>query len=556
MPGVTTLELVVALGSVSERESAARQLADRLGVERLILMIRDPQLHAMIPAPGFPQTLRGGPEWRHFVARCTSPGRFEQVVDIPPGSPALARAVISGALALVMIGGDPLPAELAVVESLLPLLSVALLAEQEAVLARGAAADAQRAAGRSHALADSLEAARAEASKLNVELREEHRRKDDFLAMLAHELRNPLSPLVTSIELLRRQRDPTPAMVHQLDIMSRQLRQLTRLVEDLLDVSRVSRGRIELRRLRLLLGEMLTDAIESARPLLDARGHSVVLHLPPDVLPLDADNVRLTQVFSNLIHNAAKYTDPSGRLEVSAAREGADAVVKFRDNGIGITEEMLPRVFDLFSQAPVSLARAQGGLGVGLTLVRALVELHGGSVTAESEGLGRGSTFTVRLPLAEGITARIAEMPPARMDATDRAMRVLIVDDNHDAADSLGDIWRLMGHHAEVAYSSIQALQVAADLEPDLVLLDIGLPEFDGYEVARRMRRILGHHARLVALTGYGSDEDRRRSREAGFDEHVVKPASPESFAGIAQRAGARALASHSAAPVPPRTPD
>jgi CheY-like chemotaxis protein len=256
---------------------------------------------------------------------------------------------------------------------------------------------------------------------------------------------------------------------------------------------------------------------------------------------LDADSVRLTQVFSNLLNNAAKYTDPAGRIDVNAAREGDEVVIRLKDNGIGIAPEMLPRVFDLFAQAPVSLDRAQGGLGVGLTLVRALVELHGGKVAASSEGLGRGSLFTVSLPLS---SARVgaSPAPEAPKEASPpAALRVLIVDDNKDAADSMGDLWRLMGHHAEVAYSGTAALQIAGDLEPDLVLLDIGLPEIDGYEVARRMRRAVARSVRFVALTGYGTEDDKRRSREAGFDEHVVKPVDPAALAGIAERAGVRA---------------
>ena len=469
--------------------------------------------------------------------------RRKPTVEFPPGARTPAVAIVTGGLALVMLGGRPIEAELAAVDTLLPLLRVALDAEQDAMLARSQAVDAAGMASRAQALTSALEGARAEAAKLNVELREEQRRKDDFLAMLAHELRNPLTPLVTAIELLRHKRADGRATDRQLDIMSRQLRQLTRLVEDLLDVSRVSHGRIELRRAPVLLAEVLGDAIEASRPLLDARGHSITLELPAEPLQLNADNVRLTQVFSNLVHNAAKYTGAAGRIVVSAERQGDEAVVRVEDNGVGIAAEMLPRVFDLFTQAPVSLARAEGGLGLGLTLVRSLVDLHGGRVTVHSAGLGCGSTFTVSLPLAMRMPARI-EPPGLRrspIPLADQSLRVLIVDDNRDAADSLAEIWRLMGHHPEVAYSGITALQMAGDLEPDLVLLDIGLPELDGYEVARRMRRFLRRDVRFVALTGYGAEEDKRRSREAGFDEHVLKPVSPDALAGIAERAASRA---------------
>jgi CheY-like chemotaxis protein len=256
-----------------------------------------------------------------------------------------------------------------------------------------------------------------------------------------------------------------------------------------------------------------------------------------------ADGMRLFQVFANLIHNAAKYTDPGGRLAIDARREGGEAMVRITDNGIGISAEMLPRVFDLFAQASGSTDRAQGGLGVGLTLVRSLVELHGGSVAAESGGTGQGSSFVVRLPLAPAVAPD--ERPaaiPAVAPAAARPLNVLVVDDNQDAADSMALTLRLMGHHAQTAYSGLAALQAAADLDADLILLDIGLPELDGHEVGRRLRRIAPRNAWFVALTGYGSDEDRRRSREAGFDEHVLKPLMPDALKSILSRAAARRL--------------
>jgi CheY-like chemotaxis protein/two-component sensor histidine kinase len=342
---------------------------------------------------------------------------------------------------------------------------------------------------------------------------------------------------VTSIDLLRRAPDARAAARH-LDIMARQTGQMSRLVEDLLDVSRVSRGRIELRRHRILLNDVLRDAVEAIRPTLQLRRHELKLGMADEELPVNGDGVRLTQVFSNLLHNAAKYTDPNGRIEVATFRDGDHAVVRVRDNGIGMAPEMLPRVFDLFAQAPVSLDRAQGGLGIGLTLVRALIELHGGEAVAESEGLGRGSVFTVRLPIMKRAASR-ADPAPAQppVPENERSLRVLVVDDNEDAANSLADVLRLTGHHAEVAFSGAKALQAATDLDADLVLLDIGLPDMDGFEVARRLRRIVRRDCRLVAVTGYGTAEDTRRSLEAGFDEHVVKPVMSETLAAVIHRA-------------------
>ena len=521
-----TIELFIALSVPEGREEAARGIAERCAVEQFLLMVRDPEVGILVPAPGFPPTLRGGASWREFLKQCAIPGRHRMRVEMPLGRERDALCVHAHGLAAILLGGPAEPGELATVERLLPMLAHALQAEHRARISAAAAADARGIASRAEALATALEASRAEQARLNAKLREEHRRKDDFLAMLAHELRNPLTPLVTSIELLRR---AGSAPERHLDIMARQVRQLSRLVEDLLDVSRVSRGRIELRRTRLALDEVAADAVEAARPVLEARRHVVTLERPPSPIFVHGDNVRLTQVFSNLLHNAAKYTDPGGRIALRVWQEGQEARAEVSDNGVGIEPSLLDSVFDLFAQAPVSLARAQGGLGIGLTLVRALVELHGGSVSARSDGIGRGSSFLLRLPLA------VETDMPARTPATPAAheespLRVLIVDDNEDAADSLADILRLLGHHAEVAYSGMQALQLAADVDADVILLDIGLPEMDGYEVARRLRRTLPRDVRLVALTGYGAAEDKRRAREAGFDAHVVKPVMPETI--------------------------
>ncbi|HUP29539.1 MAG TPA: hybrid sensor histidine kinase/response regulator, partial [Usitatibacter sp.] len=343
-------------------------------------------------------------------------------------------------------------------------------------------------------------------------------------------------PLVTSIELIRRA--DGLASTKQLEIMSRQVRQLSRLVEDLLDVSRVSRNRIDLRRHRMLLVDAISDALEASRPFLDSRRQRVDLHVEDPSVQVFADNVRLAQVFANLFHNAGKYTDPGGEIRISAGCQGDVAFVRVEDNGIGIAPGMLGSIFDLFTQAPTSLERAQGGLGIGLTLVKALVELHGGDVEARSEGLGRGSTFIVRIPvMAEATVVPTAQAPAsAAAENSDRPLRVLVVDDNEDAANSMADVLRLMGHHAEVAFSGMKAMHMAEDVEPDLVLLDIGLPEIDGYEVARRLRRSR-RRVRLVAVTGYGAESDKRLSRDAGFDEHVTKPVMPETLAAVIERA-------------------
>ena len=528
-------DLFVRLGAREHRLEAARALARRMGVDQLLLLARDPDLGVLLPAPGFPQTLDSGPAWRSFVGRCQDHSRSTGEVDLPPGTRRSALALNAGEVVAVLIGGTPRE-KVAAFERLLPLIGRTFVAEEEAMMARAEAAASRESAERAHSLASALDAARRESARLNAELREEQRRKDDFLAMLAHELRNPLAPLATTIELLRRPGAVMDGAVRQLDVMARQVGQLSRLVEDLLDVSRVSRGRIELRRERLAVERILADSVEAARPLIESRQQKLELTVPDEKHWVEADQVRLSQIFSNLLHNASKYTDPGGQIRVSLTTEASEAVIRFADDGIGIESEALTRIFDLFVQAPAG-GRAQAGIGIGLTLVRALVRLHAGSVTAESPGLGRGSTFTVRLPLVEAPRPQAAPRPGGEESDRREALRVLVVDDNQDAADSLGEILSLLlGHHAEVAYSGAMALQIASDLDPDLLFLDIGMPEMDGFELARRLRRVLRRDAYFVALTGYGGEEDRRRSRDSGFDEHVVKPLMVEALKEVVGR--------------------
>jgi CheY-like chemotaxis protein len=315
------------------------------------------------------------------------------------------------------------------------------------------------------------------------------------------------------------------------DIMERQLAHMVRLVDDLLDVSRVSRGKVELRRERLAVATILEHAVETSRPLIDAGRHALTVRAPAAPLWIFGDLTRLAQVFSNLLNNAAKFTAAGGAIELSAAAEADQVVIRVRDNGAGIPAEMLPRVFDMFAQVDRTLDRAQGGLGIGLALARGLVEMHGGTTEADSPGLGFGSTFTVRLPrAAEGD----ATDEPNRAAGPAPRRRILVVDDNVDGAESLALLLELGGHEIATAHGGREALAVAATFAPDVVLLDIGLPELDGYEVARRLRadpRTAG--ARLIALTGWGSDADKQRSHDAGFDAHLTKPVDAATLAEV-----------------------
>jgi two-component system CheB/CheR fusion protein len=359
------------------------------------------------------------------------------------------------------------------------------------------------------------------------ELREADRRKDEFLAMLAHELRNPLAPILNAVEVLDHA-DPADQELTSTfrTVIARQVEHMKRLLDDLLDVSRVSQGKIQLRKQSVDLGALLLQAVEVSRPMIVEKQQQLSLTLAHGPLPLEADPTRVVQVFANIVNNAAKYTDPGGHIWLSVGTEGGEAVVRVRDDGMGMSPELLSRAFDLFVQETRSLDRAQGGLGIGLTMVRTLVKLHGGSVRALSDGPGRGSELVVRLPLTPG--AKVAPAPsareaPAAVPAA-ASLRVLVVDDNVDAARALGHLLKLLGHEVALAHDGPAALAAAAAAPPELVLLDIGLPGMDGYAVAERLRAAGHGRAALVALTGYGQDEHLRRSASAGFDHHLIKP--------------------------------
>jgi PAS domain S-box-containing protein len=359
------------------------------------------------------------------------------------------------------------------------------------------------------------------------ELLEADRRKDEFLAMLSHELRNPLAPILNAVEILHGAKpEDQDLAVNYRAIIARQVRHMKRLLDDLLDVSRVRQGKIQLQKRPIELGALLLEAVEISRPLIAEKRQQLSLSLAQDLLPMDADPTRLVQVFANLLNNAAKYTDAHGHITLAVTVEDGEAVVKVRDDGTGMTPELLARVFDLFVQETRSLDRAQGGLGIGLTMVRTLVQMHGGSVRALSDGPGRGSEFVVRLPLATPVPAGPPprEKPQATEGGARPGLRVLVVDDNADATQALQYLLKQLGHDVTVAHDGPAALAAAASIGPDLVLLDIGLPGMDGYAVAAALREAGHDRAALVALTGYAQDEHHHRSSRAGFDRHLVKP--------------------------------
>jgi PAS domain S-box-containing protein len=372
-------------------------------------------------------------------------------------------------------------------------------------------------------------------------LAELHHRKDEFLAMLSHELRNPLSAIFNALHILRLEETENPIQRKAKIVLERQVGQLAHLIDDLLDVSRVITGRIQLHRERLEMRGIVERALESVRSLIEQRKHELSVSLPAEPVWLQGDSTRMEQVVVNLLNNAAKYTDEGGHIWITVEEERGEVVLRVRDTGVGIAPELLPRIFDLFTQAVRTLDRSQGGLGIGLSLVQKLVELHGGSVEARSTGLGQGSEFIVRLPaLSSAGESKYAPLETAKRAA--QTSRVLVVDDNRDAADVLVMMLQMFGHEVQAAYTGQTAVEMAVEYQPDVVLLDIGLPDMNGYEVARHLRQQpQTKDVRLIAMTGYGQDSDRQRSEEAGCEQHLVKPVDPQKLQELLARPGSRA---------------
>lgn len=408
-------------------------------------------------------------------------------------------------------------------------------------------------------LYQNLQAEIAERRQAEARLAEVNRRKDEFLAMLSHELRNPLAPIRNAIEVIRRFGPQDAKLVWATDITERQIRQLTRLVDELLDVARISQGKIVLRQAPLDLAALVEQCVETQRPLMAARKQLLTQAMPPGAVWVRGDSDRLQQVVNNLLNNAIKYTPDGGRLHLAVVAEPGEVMVALRDNGMGIEAELLPRVFDLFEQGQRTLDRTQGGLGVGLTLVQRLVRMHGGRVEASSAGPGLGAEFRVYLP-CEAAASGVERTPATdgEVQASPAGRRIMLVEDNPDVAETTAAMLTLSGHTVGIARDGKEALAYAVEFLPEVVLLDVGLPMMDGYEVARRLRELPQvRHARLIALTGYGQASDRQRGREAGFDEHLLKPVDPQMLTDLISRlprqAGAAAASEPAAtAPKPP----
>jgi signal transduction histidine kinase/ActR/RegA family two-component response regulator len=538
-----TFSLAVALADSATRQRAAEDLARHAGATSLLVFAEDRELGAFLPAPGFPQTLPGGAAWRALLARLHTEGVHAGDVGYPTAEALVpATACVASGIALVFVGG---PCDAAVVETvvaLAPLLASAFRAEYAASAARGELKVAQQHAQQAETLAIALDAARAEVERTLLTLEKQTQSldearvraeeaavaKDEFLAMLGHELRNPMSPILTALQLMRLKGLDS----REQDVIDRQVANLMRLVDDLLDVSRITRGKIELRQERVELAEVAARAIELSSPVLEKKRQVLAVEIPSRGLMLNADPSRLSQILANLLTNAAKYSDEESRVVFAAERAGDRVRIRVKDEGIGIGPDMLARVFDLFVQQRQSVDRSQGGLGLGLAIVRSLVELHGGTVRAHSQGEGRGSEFVVELPLASG-QRRDATPPDAAVAATPSRAgsreRVLIVDDNEDARVLLSEALSSLGYVVRTAGDGPGALRLAQEFAPQVALLDIGLPVMDGYELAERLRDSTPAHSLcLIAVTGYGQSADRARALDVGFDAHVVKPLTLE----------------------------
>lgn len=365
-------------------------------------------------------------------------------------------------------------------------------------------------------------------------LKEADRSKNEFLATLAHELRNPLAPIRAAVKILELKAKVTPDSRAALEVIDRQTRQMARLIDDLLDIARITSNKLELRKERIQLREVFNMAVETSRPLIDQRGQKLTVKTPAQPIYLDGDVVRLAQVVSNLLNNAAKYTERGGQIWLTAARRGHDAIVTVRDTGIGIPRESLPRIFEMFTQADRSSYQSSGGLGIGLTLVKRLVQMHGGNIMAHSEGTGKGSEFSLALPMMDRpprVKAKRVKQVTGSDSGRGTPCRILVVDDNRDSAESLGLLLELLGNEVRVVHDGLTAVRIADEFQPRVVLMDIGLPSLNGYDAARQIRQQpSGAQAVLIAVTGWGQEVDRQCSRDAGFDHHLVKPLDPDTL--------------------------
>lgn len=546
----TAAHLISSLAEPSRRPEAAQRLATYLGAAALVILVEDRAVDAYLPAPGFSQTLLGGASWRAFLERARQPGVFCGHVDYPaPNRSVRAVSYCAAGILLVFIDTTSDVRRIESVDVLVPLLGSTLALEHAQMVARGELRAAQEHARQAESLARALDAARAELDRTVLALGQQAREledararseaatlaKDEFLAMLGHELRNPLSPILTALQLMRLKNQSS----REQDVIERQVQTLMRLVDDLLDVSRITQGKVELRKERIELAEVAARAIEMSSPVLEKKRQVLDITIPTRGLAIDADPFRMAQVLANLLTNAAKYSDAATRIDLVADQHDQRVRVRVKDQGIGIPPGLLDRVFEPFVQNRQGIERSQGGLGLGLAIVRSLVALHGGTVSAFSRGEGRGSEFVVELPAAEteGLQGRALDGIGPALTHTHTGGRVLVVDDNDDAATLMSEALHALGYVVRTAPDGPTALRIADSFQPDVALLDIGLPIMDGYELARHLRQLDSmNDLHLIAVTGYGQVEDKRRSEAAGFVAHLVKPIDLEELGRVLGR--------------------
>ncbi len=540
MSVLETVRLAAALADATGRPVAAERLARHLGASALVILVKDTEAGEFVPAPGFAPTLPGGPAWRSLLNSPPASGFHTCQLGYPTAATLVPACVLAEAGLLLIFFGACDAVKLAAVAGIAPLLASTMNAEHAALGARGELAVARSQSRQAEVLAKALDAARSDNERTVRELERQTRElqeararaeegvraKDEFLAMLGHELRNPLSPIVTALQLMRLKDQSS----REQDIIERQVASLMRLVDDLLDVSRITQGKIDLRKTRTELAEVAARAIEMSSPMLEKKQQQLSVDIPARGCIVEVDPSRMAQVLANLLTNASKYSDANTQIEFKAAREDGHVRISVRDQGIGISPQMLDVVFGLFVQNRQSIERSQGGLGLGLAIVHSLVVLHGGTVTAHSQGEGKGSEFVVQLPLAEGrVSVAPAPQTPTTVAGLHRTSRdvarVLVVDDNDDATTLINEALDSLGYQVRTAPDGPAALRIAAEFKPQVALLDIGLPVMDGYELAQRLRAAPGMETlRLVAVTGYGQRKDKRRSKQAGFEAHLVKP--------------------------------
>jgi signal transduction histidine kinase/CheY-like chemotaxis protein len=551
------VDICARLQSPETRAEGLKALAAYTGCTEAHLFGRDEALDVFLPARGLPQTMRHAARWHAIFEQC-SPGTCESAVLPAPqdGVEALSSIVADklGKCVLVLFGGAPEQAVLVQLNALLPFIGAKLALERAAESAAGHAAAARDAGRQARSLNVALEASRRELQRTLTQLekelavrreaecrlREMDRKKDEFLAMLAHELRNPLAPINMAAQLIKLPAAKPRQIAQASQIIDRQVAHMSGLLNDLLDVSRVTRGRISLDKQKVDSKAVIADAIEQSRSLVQLKQHQLNVHLTGETVYVEGDKTRLVQIVANILINAAKYTPSHGTIDVKLDATPDEVLISVRDNGDGIEADLMPHIFELFTQAPRSPDRSQGGLGIGLALVKSLVELHGGQISATSAGPKTGSEFTVRLPRDKQAAHGPSSSTEREMHSLEESLAILVVDDNVDAANTLASLMESLGHRVLTGYSGEEAAQMAAAQRFDVILLDIGLPGMNGYELARKIRESKAREGTvLVALTGYGQPQDKELAHDAGFDVHLTKPADFTTLMNVLKEAAA-----------------